>query len=76
MHVGVSSGVALDGQLSWSSHLLGDSVCLVQYPAFAANTLLLLGFGSFCILFFVINPNRTSMQLFLVRHYFLCVLLM
>ena len=66
---GGGPGVGQEGWLRLSAHPLGGAVCRVhvQYPAFAPDTLLLLGVWSFCILF-IICPNCTCSQLFLVLY--------
>ena len=63
----MGSGVGLDGWLRWLAHPLCGAL-------YMRSTLLLiltpqkrqLCFGSFCILLFIICPNCTCMQLFLV----------
>ena len=57
------------GVLRWAAHPLGGAVRRDhgQYPASAPGTSgEAAGFGPFCILLFIICPNCTGMQLFLV----------
>ena len=65
--------MAPTGQLRWSAHPAGYAVCRdhVQDPAFAPGTSeVAAGFWPFCILFFIICPNCTCMQLVLVPYSF------